>query len=122
MFKCQNVLPRADMNGDYVYTISDLWLQIKTVYLLPANFLVDAALRDSDWWCITIKHDHFSSDDDELYRHREKLRREIHARSPEGQMERHRMINKLVKASADVAFQRLKRQLLAQARGAVHHG
>lgn len=35
------------MNGDYVYTISDLWLQIKTVYLLPTNFLVDAALPSS---------------------------------------------------------------------------
>lgn len=41
MFKCQNVLPRADMNGDYVYTTSDLWLQIKTIYLLPTNALID---------------------------------------------------------------------------------
>lgn len=47
MFKCQNVLPRADMNGDYIYTISDLWLQIKTIYLLPANALVDLTLPSS---------------------------------------------------------------------------
>jgi hypothetical protein len=41
MFECQNILPRADMNGDYAYTITDLWLQLKTVFLLPANALVD---------------------------------------------------------------------------------
>lgn len=42
MLQCQNFLPRADMNGDYVYTISDLWLQIKTVFHLPAKLLVEA--------------------------------------------------------------------------------
>lgn len=42
MLQCQNFLPRADMNGDYVYTISDLWLQIKTVFHMPAKLLVEA--------------------------------------------------------------------------------
>lgn len=42
MLQCQNFLPHADMNGDYVYTISDLWLQIKTVFHMPAKLLVEA--------------------------------------------------------------------------------
>lgn len=41
MFQCQNIFPRVDMNGDYVYTISDLWLQIKTVFFIPARLLVE---------------------------------------------------------------------------------
>jgi hypothetical protein len=42
MLQCQNILPRADMNGDYLYTISDLWMQIKTVFHMPAKLLVEA--------------------------------------------------------------------------------
>jgi len=42
VLQCQNFLPRADMNGDYAYTISDLWLQIKTVFHMPAKLLVEA--------------------------------------------------------------------------------
>ncbi|MBN9370970.1 hypothetical protein [Hydrogenophaga sp.] len=37
MFQCQNFLPRADMNGDQIYTITDLWLQIKAIWLIPGN-------------------------------------------------------------------------------------
>jgi hypothetical protein len=41
MFQCQNVLPRADMNGDQIYTITDLWFQAKAVWLIPGNVLLE---------------------------------------------------------------------------------
>lgn len=83
---------------------------------------VGVKLRDSDWWCITIDHDHFSLEEDELYRHREKVRREIRALSPEGKKERHRTVSMAARAYSDSAFQQFKRRLLLQAKGAVQHG
>lgn len=41
MFQCQNVLPRVDMNGDQIYTITDLWLQIKAIWLIPGNVVLE---------------------------------------------------------------------------------
>lgn len=47
MSMCENLQLRIDMNGDSAYTITDLWLQIKGVYLLPANAIVEASLPSS---------------------------------------------------------------------------
>lgn len=43
---CQRFAFARDMNGDFAYTISDLWLQFKMAWLLPSNF---AASILHDW-------------------------------------------------------------------------
>lgn len=43
---CKRFAFARDMNGDLAYTISDLWLQFKMVFLLPSNF---AASILHDW-------------------------------------------------------------------------
>lgn len=82
---------------------------------------VGVKLRDADWWCITISHDHFSWEDEEVRRRLDEMRKEIHSRTVEGQAERHRLINRAARAYSDKAFQRFKHSLLAQRKGGRQH-
>lgn len=45
---CQRFTFAQDMNGDFAYTISDLWLQFKVAWLLPSNFAA-SILHDWPW-------------------------------------------------------------------------
>jgi hypothetical protein len=38
-----------DMNGDFVFTISDVWLMIKFVWLLPVKAVLALIETDSKW-------------------------------------------------------------------------
>lgn len=44
MIQCHNFLLRADMNGDSIVTVSDLWMQFKTIWFMPSNFVVEKVL------------------------------------------------------------------------------
>lgn len=79
-------------------------------------------LLDSDWWRISIHHDHYLGPDGEHRATREAaVRNDLersYLRTPKGQAERHRMINAAVKAHLDTAFQKFKQNLLPQAKRA----
>lgn len=96
-----------------------LWVKRTWV---PGSRKKGIKLRDTDWWCITISHDHFTWEDDEVRRLRDGVRKEVHSRTVAGQAERSRLINSAARAYSDKAFQRFKNGLLPQRKGGRQHG
>lgn len=98
-----------------------LWVTRKWVPGSRKNGRKGVKLLDSDWWRISIHHDHFIGPDGELRVKLEAERREIlelsYLRTPQGQRERHELINRVLKADADPAFQEFKQKVLPQRKG-----
>lgn len=44
---CQRAALAWDMTGDGAYTVTDLWLQLKAVWLIPSNFVADLFRSDA---------------------------------------------------------------------------
>lgn len=42
---CRRFLFVSDMNGDMAFTVTDIWLLFKQVWLFPSNFLVETLYR-----------------------------------------------------------------------------